>query len=118
MKKIALKSLIIFLCSIVIGFLLLFLVYLLPTKSMKANVKETVYIIEEQGTSFLAIPQNEASRLDNYTDSLMLLHAIYDGNDSLVDKVISVYSKHSEHYISPVESLVDTVNEEELKAEE
>lgn len=110
MKKITIKSLIIIFSSIIGGFLLLFLVYLLPTKPMQENVKESVYIFEEQGTYFSLIPRNYATQLDNYTDALMLQNAIYDGNESIINKIINVYRYNSNEYVSPVKSLVDTVN--------
>lgn len=113
MKKIILKTLIILFSSIVIGFLLLVLVYLLPVKSMKENVKESIPIFQQQGVYYNVITQNYATQLDNFTDSLMLQHAIYNGDEGVLNKTINVYRYVPEEYVPPFKSLINTIDVEE-----
>ena len=108
MKKKISKTLLIILCSIVAGFLLLLIAYLLPTDGMKNNVEQSTVILNSEGKYKRVIDGLEYTTLDNFTDSLMLSNAIYDGNENIIDKSMSVYryeiddiNKSSE----PIESL-------------
>ena len=56
----------------VAGVVLLFGVYLLPTEPMKRNAADALSIMQQEGPMHRLIPDIEASRIDNYTDSVML----------------------------------------------
>ena len=64
----------------VAGVVLLFGVYLLPTEPMKRNAADALSIMQQEGPMHRLIPDIEASRIDNYTDSVMLNTAIYGEN--------------------------------------
>lgn len=66
-----------------IGWILLALVYLLPTAPMKVHAEKAVKVMEEQGSHYECIPGQKATALDNYTDAIMLNTAVYDGQDSV-----------------------------------
>ena len=80
----------IILCGIVLGFVLLLLVELLPKDSMIRHVQESVPVLAEEGP----YPQSASfrmSELDNFTDALILETAAYDGEESLLNKVLLRY---------------------------
>ena len=77
-----LLTLLIVLCgSIALGYLLLVLVYCIPTKKMEINLKESAAIFVEEGTYPQKINSYIDSRLDNWTDSLMLLTAVREDSE-------------------------------------
>lgn len=78
--------------AIVVATLLLFLVFLLPTEPMIKNVKDSVGIFTTEGVYHDTIPGVYTTKQDNYTDSVMLLQAIYDGDQSLTDRVMNEYA--------------------------
>ncbi len=91
MKKKICKTLLILLSSIGIGIILLLGVYLLPTGRMKGHVESSVSLLEQEGKYKEVIEGVENTKLDNYTDSIMLANAIYDGNENVLDKAMHVY---------------------------
>ena len=77
-----LLTLLIVLCgSIALGYLLLVLVYCIPTKKMEINLKESAAIFVEEGTYPQKINSYIDSWLDNWTDSLMLLTAVREDSE-------------------------------------
>lgn len=78
--------------AIVAATLLQFLVFSLPTEPMEKHVKESVNIFTTEGTYHDTIPGIYTTKQDNYTDSAMLLQAIYDGDQSLSDRVMNDYA--------------------------
>ena len=77
-----LLTLLIVLCgSIALGYFLLVLVYCIPTKKMEINLKESAAIFVEEGTYPQKINSYIDSRLDNWTDSLMLLTAVREDSE-------------------------------------
>ena len=59
------------------------------------------------------MPDNKATYLDNFCDTLMLSSAIYNGSESCINKTVNIFRYNSKNYISPVKSLSDTLSEEE-----
>ena len=83
MKNIAFNILIkivIIIAMILSGYLLLVLVYAMPTERMEKHVQESCYILEGEGV----YPELEGltiSKLDNFTDALMLLKASFPNSE-------------------------------------
>ncbi|MFG6336197.1 MAG: hypothetical protein K1W20_12150 [Lachnospiraceae bacterium] len=82
----------------VAGVVLLFGVYLLPTEPMKRNAADALSIMQQEGPMHRLIPDIEASRIDNYTDSVMLNTAIYgeNGNALMESMAAKRYSYQGE----------------------
>jgi hypothetical protein len=100
------KCIIIIILSGIIGIGLLCLVYALPTKYMEINVGNSIEMLEEQGSSYELINGITSTRLDNYTDSIMLNTAIYnDEQSSTLEKAVS--GKRYEISGTPFDSLIE-----------
>jgi hypothetical protein len=69
------------LVCVVIGAFLLVLVYMLPTDEMKENVARSHNMYDYEGTYPEVIDGYKSYQLDNNTDGLMLLQAVFPGND-------------------------------------
>lgn len=109
------NCIVVLLGSVLIGFLLLLLVFLLPVAPMKQHVFDSMWLMEEEGTYPDFLPQwfermhpdninvrtfflnNRGMARDNHTDSLMLLTAAYDdgGTASTLEKTLLVYHDDS-----------------------
>ena len=76
---------------VLVGFILLAVVYLLPVASMRANVEQSYDMLEKEGISSDMIKGYDSTRLDNYSDGLILNSAIYEGNESVLNKAAAVY---------------------------
>lgn len=71
---------------IVLGALLLFCAYLLPTGRMKSHIAESDGTFNYEGIYPMIIQGFKCTQLDNYTDGLMYTTAIYPGSgDTLRD---------------------------------
>ena len=71
---------------IVLGTLLLFWAYLLPTGLMKSHIAESDETFNYEGIYPMIIHGYKCTQLDNYTDGLMYTTAIYPGSgDTLRD---------------------------------
>lgn len=79
----------ILICAL-LGLLLLFLVFLIPTDNMEEHVKQSAYIMEKEPNN-IEIFSWCTSAVDNFTDSIMLMAAIDNNDVSILDKVINVY---------------------------
>ncbi len=99
MKSVVWKRLlwaIIFLfCGIILATLLLVLVYALPTGRMRDNVNNSIDLFKTEGDYKELIPGIYVGKLDNYTDSVMLAQAIYDGEESVSIKAMNVMARMS-----------------------
>jgi len=100
------KAAVILLCGIIIGFVLLLAVYALPTAPMANHVLASVPAFNgewarEESYETL-VPGYRGTQLDNSTDAAMLLHAVYEGNESLVERVADgrVYSMNGNGFAS------------------
>lgn len=92
--------------SAIAGFLLLILVYLLPTASMEENVAASVEIFRREGTYPVTDIMGVDTRLDNYTDALMLLSASYPGEESALEKALKVYRYTDASNTDPAMALI------------
>ena len=98
--------------GILLGFLLLLASFLLPGSLCKQREKAAAVILKEEGTYPL---ENYSRRqLDNYTDSLMLLEAAYEGDESLLAKAVNIYCK-AERGRSPAATLADQLDPETVE---
>lgn len=97
-----------------VGFLSLCLVFLIPTDRMEENIKGSLKMFESQGSDYRVLPQIEGTRIDNYTDALMLCSAIYDSDENLLDKVSKV-SRIDVPGFAPDKSLIKQVNKEDCE---
>ncbi len=74
------------------GFVLLFLAYLLPTDPIIKNARASVDIFKLEGAYAQNIHGYPSTTLDNYTDAWMMQNALYDGEESALQKCMNVYS--------------------------
>jgi len=84
----ALKMLLFLLASIIIGTLIMVIVYLFPTSSIKDNISESMDVLIEEDHYPYLIEGYSSFRLDNFTDVIMLNTAMYDGTESAVYKAM------------------------------
>lgn len=77
--------------GIVLGYLALVMVYMLPTSRMEQHVKESQEMFENEGISFNLIEGYATTKLDNYSDGLILNSAIYNGEESVWKKAAAIY---------------------------
>lgn len=75
-------------CSVIFTILMV-LVYCIPTERIKENVQNSMTIYETEGDYYYWAPEIQSSRLDNFTDALMLNIAMYDNSDSAVKKAMN-----------------------------
>ena len=89
------------------GYLLLVLVYCIPTERIERNVRDSANIFEREDTYHLLIRHGN-SQLDNYTDALMLLIAAYPSQDLWSSPI------NARHYTGePCQVLVDVYRDGE-----
>lgn len=91
MRKSVLKSIIVFILAVTGGFLLICAVYLLPTEKTCLHVRESGEALEQEGDYYLLLPKDEHTKLDNFTDAIMLLTSSYNGEESIIDKAVNNY---------------------------
>lgn len=104
--KTVIRCLIMLLFSALIGFVLLVFVYMLPTAPMKANLNQDIDEISKEGV-YPAIHWKFSNTLDNFTDSLMMGAAVYDNEETVVNKAINAY--HPSGFEDPVQDLTNYV---------
>lgn len=102
--------------AIIVGLLLLMAVYLIPTNKIDENVCKSATIIQNEGMHYRAFDWC-SSILDNFTDSLMMLEAANNTDNSLLVKALKVnrgdYYQTSE---GPTETLIrHYINGEEFE---
>lgn len=83
------RSILILLFAWLVGFMGLLLVYCIPTHMIKTKNAITTFSIEGPGP--ILYEGYISSRLDNYTDSLMINTAQYDSSESVVNKALLNY---------------------------
>lgn len=96
--------------SIIIGMLMLVAVYALPVAEMKANVARSSEIFNYERMYPQIVHGYKYMQLDNYTDSIMLGAAIYDGAESAVNKAVNNYHIDSTQ-IAPDLAMTNYANE-------
>lgn len=104
--------------SVLIGFLLMVLVYLLPTEPMKINVQKSAAELHGEGDWPTLINGYSSSTLDNFTDRIMLSIAIFDNHTSvLVEAMQNCYAMVSPDML-PTESLQAYLRNEDCYGED
>lgn len=78
--------------SMVLGTVLLTLAYMLPTGSIERNVASSAEIIAQEG-GYPVLISWWTSKLDNFTDSIMMMEAAYSGEESIL-----IQAMNSNHY--------------------
>ena len=109
--------------GVIVAFLLIVVVFALPTAPIKNHVAESVDMILNEGTypAFMEdklvrmhpnnafdlgtlLLNNRITARDNFTDALMLLQASYDGTESVLERSMAVY-RYADANDSPLSSL-------------
>jgi hypothetical protein len=106
---------IIFVVAIIAGSLLNFLSQLLPRDVMKKNLANSIADIK--GNAETVLPAEASMVYNKYSDSGLLLRAIYDDDDEhnqLEQSVLVPYALNSEGEISPPGALIDYLSGEKL----
>ena len=112
--KILLNMLLILIMSIFTGTTLLWAAYSLPVEKIYQNVKNSVYIYEIEGEEY-HWGQGDKTRVDNFTDCIMLMKAAYPSDKSAFESALLNLSWILEDN-SPVHTLID-VMKNDRKAE-
>lgn len=92
--------------------LLMLLINLLPTDGMKKHITESVKVMEREGDYHEVLPGVISSRLDNFTDSIMLVSSAHREDASLIERTMNIYRVRYEGK-TPSETLVSYGNGEE-----
>ncbi len=116
-KKRFLRQIVILLVTPIVGLLSLYLVHKLPTEMMREHVYWSMDLIADEFEDETVVRGYRATLTGNFTDCLMLEHAIYDHKDhSDLEQVLHMYRAESFYDPSdpdgwqPGESLRDYVN--------
>ena len=91
--------------SVILGYILLVLVYCIPINRMEENIRESAAIFVEEGMYPQKLNNNIDSRLDNWTDSMMLLTAVKE-NDGAPYISAALNSRNFISGKNPCESLI------------
>lgn len=108
--KVCGNMLAIVLVSIIIGSSLLTAVYYLPTDRVYRNMETSVKFYETGGDSFKWAGNIIQTRLDNFTDSIILMKTIYPTDNSVFNAAIFVPSWNFVIDNSPTKFLVNVLN--------
>ncbi len=76
--------------SCFVGIAMLSVIFMIPSNSVKKHMIPTAKIMENEGV-YHSIYSWCSSSLDNYTDSIMLMNAATDADDTILNKVAYVY---------------------------
>ena len=105
-----LTALSILLAAIIAGTVLMIGVYILPTGRMLTNVAESIEIIDTEGGSFTWAPGYPGSRLDGFTDNIMLQTAVLEGSGNPVrDAMLNGRMDFPKARLSPGDALINYV---------
>lgn len=115
MKKTLIYLLLTFLAIVILGTVLLFAVYLTPNNKVQNNISVAHDMLKKEGDYPTLISGQQATQLDNYTDSIILSELMYEDKDSsFIEKAMKVYKVRYDDS-TPTESLVKLI--ENSKAE-
>lgn len=90
--KIIRNNITILICAPIFGLLLLLLVHQLPTEPMRQHVYWSMDMIEQEFTDELVVDGYRSTLTGNFTDCLMLEHAIYNNPEhSSLEQVMHMY---------------------------
>ncbi|MFH1879263.1 MAG: hypothetical protein ABIK64_00555 [Bacillota bacterium] len=103
--RVLLKMGAVLLAGILIGAILVTAAYTLPPKNIVQNVRKSAETVKDEG-SYPFLYQNwRSTRLDNFTDSIMLLLAAYEGDQGVIkNAMLSTYTRFADH--DPAQGLV------------
>lgn len=90
MKKIY-RYAVMLIMGIVFSTILMLGVNLIPVARMQIHLKESTDVLEQEKEYHQVIPGLISSRLDNFTDSIMLLTASYERKTGVVDQTVNAY---------------------------
>lgn len=80
----------------VLGLIALLLVHLLPTAPMREHVYWSLEMIEKEFEDEILVEGYTATLTGNFTDCLMLEHAIYEPeNHSILEQTLNMYRSES-----------------------
>ncbi len=86
------KYILTLLTAFVVGTILLFLVFLLPVEPMRRNMGEIADSLIAEGRYPQLLEGVKSTQLDNFTDRIMIMAAIYDGEESAFKKAVAAYN--------------------------
>lgn len=90
------KDVLLILLGSVIGFLALMLVHLLPVEPMREHVYWSLEMIENEFGNEVLVTGYPATMAGNFTDCLMLEHAVYQSEDhSILEQALHMYRAES-----------------------
>lgn len=91
------------LVCILAGSLLLVAVFSIPTRLMQDNLANSAQLLAEEG-KYPVLSTLCTSQLDNFTDSIMLMNAVYTGSESIPVQAMTV-SQHAVGYLEPFDAM-------------
>ena len=106
----ALTAFVLLLAAVVLGTGVMTAVYMLPTGRMLTNVAESIETIDTEGGSFTWAPGYAGSRLDGFTDNIMLQTAVYQGGEgALREAMLNRRMNFPKAQLSPGNALINYV---------
>jgi hypothetical protein len=103
--RVLLRMLAVLIAGILTGAVLVTAAYTLPLDNIQANVRKSAATVESEGSYPFLYENWRSTRLDNFTDSIMLLIAAYPGDQGVVkDAMLSTYTRFADH--DPAQGLV------------
>lgn len=97
------------------GYLLLVLVYSIPTERMQKNMKDSVAIFESED-NYVRLMKHNNSQLDNYTDGIMLLTASHPNSDDIWNAAIN--AERYKTAPTPAETIIEVYGNDETEMSE
>ncbi len=85
------KTVVALILGLMAATILMLLVNLLPDKNMKQHIAESVKVMEQEQDYHEVIPGMISSRLDNFTDSIMLVSSAHKADTGLIDRTMNAY---------------------------
>lgn len=95
MKKLIWQYILILMVVPIVGLFLLWGVHLLPTYPMRVHVYASKDLLEKEFVDETVVDGFSATLTGNFTDSLMLEHAVYDGGHSTWQQALNMYRAES-----------------------
>lgn len=108
--KNGIKTAVMLLLSIILGVVLMLCIYMLPVQEMKNNAHRSTELYNYEGVYPQLMQGYKMSQLDNCTDAIMILNAIFEGTGNLIDDAMTNYRVEYKDR-TPVGSLTDYAND-------
>ena len=101
----------IMLVTILLGWLLMIITYLIPNNRVQKNIDNSITCFEGQGNWPVLLDDYSSTTLDNYTDAIILNELYYKNeNESAIKKSLRVYGNYNGN--NPVQSLITNIKGE------